>query len=209
MTPIETTGRTVEEAVETGLQQLGLGRAEVDVEVLEEPHSLLGLLGHPARVRLTPHAAGAALEDGATATQVVERILELGRLEATVDSATPDDDQLRVTLAGPDVSIIIGKHGQTLQALQHLVNLVYNRHRAERQRIVLDAEGYRERREATLRAMAQRAAQQAKQTGREVILQPLPAIERRVVHLALQEVPGIETRSMGEEPERRVIVIPD
>jgi len=203
MESVEKSARTVEEAIEAGLQELGLPRDQVQLEILEEPRSLLGLLSHPARVRLTPLP-----DPDQQALSVLERILALSGLEASATLEQADPEQVRLVLAGKDVSLIIGKHGQTLQALQHLVNLIVNRHRSTRRRILLDAEHYRERREAALRAMALQAARRARETGREVILEPLPAIERRIVHLALQEVAGVETRSMGEDPERRVIVIP-
>jgi len=204
MEPVEKTGRTVEEAVAAGLEEMGLAREQVQVEVLEEPRSLFGLVGHPARVRLSPMPPASE-----QAMAVLERMLSLSGLAATPVLQEDEPEQVRIALEGPDIGLIIGKHGQTLQALQHLTNLMVNRHRTNRRRIILDAEHYRERREATLRAMAARAAERARSSGEEVILAPLPAIERRIVHLALKEEAGVETRSMGEEPERRVIVIPD
>lgn len=203
MEAIEKSGRSVEEAVQAGLEELALPQDQVKVEVLEEPRSVLGLIGHPARVRLTPMPP---LPE--QAVQVLGRMLELAGLEASPELVRADEEQVQITLRGTDIGMVIGTHGRTLQALQHLLNLVANRQRHQRRRIILDAEGYRERRESILCAMALRAARRARESGQEVILQPLPAIERRVVHLALQQVPGVETRSMGEEPERRVIVIP-
>jgi len=203
MEALEKSARTVAEAIEAGLAELGLPRDQVQVEVLEEPRSLFGLVGHHARVRLRPVGTPAD-----QAVEVLARMLSLAGLEATPSVTGSDAEHVRIVLQGRDVSIVIGKHGQTLQALQHLTNLIVNRHRSERRRIILDAEHYRERREIALQAMAMRAAKRAQETGKEVIMEPLPAIERRVVHLTLQQVPGVETRSMGEEPERRVIVIP-
>lgn len=208
MRSIEQTGRSVEEAVQAALRALGTSRDEVEVEVLaQESRGLLGILGHTeAKVRVTvkPSLAQRAVE-------VLTEILTKMGVEATPEVVSDDAEAVQINLRGEqDLGLLIGKHGQTLAALQLITAMIANRSQPpeKRRKVILDAEGYRERRERALRSMARNAAERAKRTGQEVTLQALSARERRIVHVALADDPGVTTRSQGEDPERVVVVSP-
>jgi len=120
-----------------------------------------------------------------------------------------DDDTITVTCSGADVALLIGRHGQTIDAVQYLLNAISHRaYGDERKEIVVDAAGYRERRRATLEALAERSAQQVRASGERVELEPMTAVERKVVHLKLKELEGVQTSSEGTEPNRYVVVLP-
>ncbi len=134
-------------------------------------------------------------------------LLERMDLEAEVVRVEVDE-RVTIDLAGPDAGRVIGKKGQTLDALQFLVNKVVNRFPEGRQHVVLDVEGYKDRRDESLASMAQRLADKAARTGKVISISPMPARERRVIHLALADTPGVTTRSDGEGTERRVRIVP-
>lgn len=121
-------------------------------------------------------------------------------------SAREESGTVMVDVNGADVGVLIGRRGQTLDALQYLVNLVANKNVREHKRIVVDAEGYRRRREETLRRLAVQLAERARRSGRDVVLEPMSASERRIIHLELQGHPDVTTRSIGEEPYRKVVI---
>jgi spoIIIJ-associated protein len=208
MESIEQTGRTVDDAVEAGVRALGVSREEVEVEVLaEESRGLLGILGSSeARVRVTLKASVAS-----RALEILKHILELMGIEAGAEITSDEPEGVSIEITGSqDLGLLIGKRGQTLGALQLIVAMMANRGQEpeRRKRIVLDAEGYRARRERTVQAMARSAAQRAKRSGRPVTIESLTPRERRIVHLALADEPGITTRSEGEDPHRAIIVMP-
>lgn len=204
MKQVEKRGKTVDEAVKAALKDLGVGEGEVDIEVIEEPSkALFGLLGGKearvvVRVRTEDRAA------------IARRLLEdvLGTMGLDVEIAVEDREGARVfNLEGPDLGILIGRRGQTIDALQYLVNLAANRTgEAEKVRFIIDVEGYRRRREETLQRLAERLADRVRRSGRSVVLEPMSAQERRVIHLALQQDPYVETQSEGEEPHRHVVI---
>lgn len=213
MKTVEKTGRTVEEAVEAALKELDASRDQCEIEILDEGNKgFLGLLGgKPARVRVTlRESAGHAQVEQARA--FLEGVLSRMGLVAAVETRTDEDGVVHMNITGSELGTIIGRRGQTLDALQYLVNVVGNRQAAAGSgswvRIVLDAEGYRERRAETLRQLAHRMAEKAVARGRRIRLEPMSAHERRVVHLALKDHPKVETQSDGEEPFRRVIIVP-
>jgi spoIIIJ-associated protein len=236
MDSIEQTGRTVDEAVEAALKTLGVTRDEVDVEVLaEESRGLLGILGYSsARVRVAvrqdrgqPEVPAEPLEleteepqppvaeiEGASelakkAVETLTRVLELMGLEATAELTSDDEESVSIDIRSEhDLGLLIGRRGQTLSALQLIVAMMANRNLPPdlRRRIILDAEGYRARRDRNLRAMARNAAERAKRSGRAVTLDSLNPRERRVVHLTLADDPSVMTRSEGADPNRSVIV---
>lgn len=218
---VETTGETVGEAKWAALRELeqrhpALDKAAVRFEVVSEgQRGLLGVGYEPARVlaHLPAEAAEAApLEEGtqaAEARSLVARIVSALELDATVD-AREDDEQIVVTVSGPDVGLLIGRHGQTIDSVQYLLNAIS--HRAfgdERKEVVVDAAGYRERRRATLETLALRVAERVLDSGRAEELEPMTAVERKVVHLRLKDVRGVATTSEGTEPNRYVVVLPD
>jgi spoIIIJ-associated protein len=203
MTSVEKTARSVEEAIEAALAELGATRDEVEVEVLVEPtRSFLGILGHSeAKVRVVLRET-----IGQRAKGYLAEMVSLMEIPAQVEVVQEDGDEVVLDIKGSDLGILIGKHGQTLGALQLLVALMSNKGQEPRKRVLLDAEGYRARREQALRAMAQKAARKAQQTGREVVLEDLAPSERRIIHTTLAEEEGVTTRSVGEDPYRKVVV---
>jgi spoIIIJ-associated protein len=222
---VEATGETVGEAKWHALRELeqrhpGLDKAAVRFEVVSEgERGLLGVGYAPARVvasvdvdavpAATPPPADEsplAADVRAVVGEIVHGIGVRCELEVREDEAA-----VTATLAGGDLGLLIGKHGQTIDAIQYLVNaIVYRGERREHERkeVVVDAAGYRERRRATLDALAVRSAERALATGATVELEPMSAVERKVVHLRLKDFPGVATTSAGTEPNRYVVVAP-
>ena len=140
--------------------------------------------------------------------ELLERTIAASGVPATV-RIDEGDEQLVATLVGPDLGVLIGRHGQTIDALQYLANAIGHRTQGDdRLRVVVDAAGYRARRAATLETVARRAAEQAAATGLRVELEPMTAVERRIVHELLKDDPEVETSSEGTEPTRFVVVLP-
>jgi len=217
---VEATGETVSEAKWAALRELerrrpGLDKALVRFQVVSEgERGLLGIGFSPARVMAScegEEAQPPAADEGTLAAEVrslIELITRhLGqRVRVEVEE---DDDVLFAVCRGDDLSTLIGKHGQTIDAIQYLVNAIVSReHPDDRKDIVVDAEGYRARRQATLETLAVRTAERAVEAGTSVELEPMTAVERKVVHVCLKEYPGVETSSEGTEPNRYVVVAP-
>ncbi len=217
---VEATGETVGEAKWAALRELelrypGLDKAAVRFEVLTEgERGLLGVGYSPARViaHLPAEAAEAAMLDAselaADARMLVARVMDALGVEGSL-GVREDDDTVTVTCSGADVAILIGRHGQTIDAVQYLLNAISHRsYGEERKEVIVDAAGYRERRRATLESLAVRTAQQVRTNGERVELDPMTAVERKVVHLKLKEFDGVQTASEGTEPNRYVVVLP-
>lgn len=201
---IEKTGKTVEEAIEAALAELGLERDQVDYRVLEAPSKpLFGLLGgREAKVEVTIKK----VEPIERAKLFIEKVTKAMNLRLSL-SVISNDDGATLNLMGDDLGILIGKHGQTLDALQYLTNLVANREGRERIRFIIDVEDYRKRRADTLQQLALRLADRVKRSGDRVVLEPMTPHERKIIHMSLQEDLRIETYSEGEEPFRRVVIV--
>lgn len=221
MESVEISARTVEEAVEAALSELGLDRSEVEIEVLKEGKvGLFGLGGEEARVRVTPVAkpaiepGGAAAmavapgEVAAMAKDVVEKLLFLMKIPATVQLREEDEAPFSASLDidGEELGLLIGRRGQTLTTLQYVVSLIVSRKLKSGVRINLDVAGYKQRRQEELHNLALRIAELVKSTRRAITLEPMSPSERRVVHLALRDDPEVITQSVGEEENRKVIV---
>jgi len=146
-------------------------------------------------------------EDLDAPADILEDILDLMHVQASVDD-DEIDGQPYLDIVGPDAALLIGKHGQTLEALQYVLNLIVNHGATERLRVTVDVSGYRQRRERTLRELAQRMARRAVDDGGPVSLEPMLPNERRIIHMALADDPEVETYSQGEEPMRKVIIAP-
>jgi spoIIIJ-associated protein len=217
---VEATGETVGEAKWSALRELerlapGLDREAVRFQVVSEgERGLLGVGYTPARVIATaarpetPPPAAAAEGEPAVASELLERVVAALGVDARVD-VVEGEDEVVATVTGGDLGVLIGRHGQMIDALQYLANAIA--HRAggdDRRRIVVDAAGYRARRSATLESVARRSAEQASATGSRVELEPMSAVERRIVHEALKDDPEVETASEGVEPNRYVVVLP-
>jgi spoIIIJ-associated protein len=217
---VEATGETVGEAKWSALRELerlapGLDKSAVRFQVVSEgERGLLGVGYTPARVLAvvdevveaepsapdSPHAA--------LARELVERVAQAIGVECRVQ-VEEDEDAVHVRCSGRELGVLIGRHGQTIDAVQYIANAIaYRTLSEERKEIVVDAAGYRERRRATLEALAVRSAERAARSGEPVELEPMSAVERKVVHLRLKSFPGVETTSEGAEPNRFVVVLP-
>jgi spoIIIJ-associated protein len=220
---IEATGETVGEAKWSALRELeklqpGLDKASVKFQVISEgERGLLGVGFAPARVLASVDAdaePGLVTEPvdeselAATVRDLLERIVgEIG-LHARLE-IEEDDETLTAAFSGRDLGLLIGKHGQTIDAIQYLANaIVYRGQMEDRKAIVVDAAGYRERRKASLDALAVRSAERVTSTGQRVELEPMTAVERKVVHVRLKDYPGVATSSEGTEPNRFVVIEP-
>ena len=261
MRTIEATGKTIEDAVRSGLVRLGLMEEEVTIEVLAEPKSgFLGFGSKPAKVRLTEKArktapiydieeeerkaappaeskaAEAAPAEDVTAETPKEPVEEPAAVEVepaeetfTAEEAAAKakaflqdvlrnmgievmiekmikSDKIILHLHGKNLGILIGKHGQTLDALQYLTNLTTNQGEETRHFIMLDVENYRQRREETLKQLAVRLAGRVKRSGEKVVLEPMNGYERKIIHVALQNEAHVRTESEGQDPYRHVVI---
>lgn len=203
---IRQTGKNVEVAIEEALNALQVTREQVEINVIDEGNrGLLGLIGSreavvEVKVKETPMDL---------AIDFLKKVTEKMNLNIDIQIIKDEsDDQITLNLTGENLGILIGHRGNTLDSLQYLTSLVANKNaESDYVRIVLDAEGYRERRKNTLFQLAQRLADKARTTGRKVVLEPMPPHERRIIHLALQNETGIKTYSEGREPYRKVIIM--
>ena len=218
---VEATGETVGEAKWAALRELelrhpGIDKSAVQFEIVSEgERGLLGVGFEPARV--VAHAPAEALASvppddaspaAADARDLAQRVMDVVGVEGRAD-VRETDAAITVTFSGDDVALLIGRHGQMIDAVQYLMNAISHRtYGEERKEVVVDAAGYRERRRATLEALAVRTAREVLDTGARVELEPMTAVERKVVHLRLKELEGVETTSEGTEPNRYVVVLP-
>jgi spoIIIJ-associated protein len=218
---VEATGETVGEAKWAALRELelrhpGLDKTAVQFEVVSEgERGLLGVGYAPARVVASVPESALAASPGDESDLATDVRLLLARftgaigVDARIDMRE-DDETVTATFVAADAGLLIGRHGQTIDAVQYLLNAIAHRRGEEpRKEVVVDAAGYRERRRATLESLALRTAEQVLATGEPVELEPMTAVERKVVHLVLKEHAGVETRSDGMEPNRYVVVVPD
>ena len=276
-TNIEVIAPTIEKAVEKGLEDLGLSRDDVEVEVLDEgSRGLFGLGSRQARVRLSTKSGekqavkleqtsdmtpepmeetssfeneseeafepvqdswAGTVQSGASVTSEQEKtprelspeedfILTVAqdtvsellekmkvRAEVTAEYGEADDARSRVpvyvNIQGNDLSILIGRRAETLNSLQYIASLIINKEIGRSVPLIVDVEGYRVRREGQLRQLARRMADQAVKTGRRQVLEPMSASERRIIHIELRDYPEVHTESIGEEPRRKVTIIPN
>lgn len=203
MNVVEKSAKSIDEAVEQALSELGLKPEQVEVEVLEQPaKALFGFIGgRQARVRVTARQ----IDPVEVANEFLKQIFTTMKITVSVEQITTEDHVL-FNLRGNDLGVLIGKHGQTLDALQYLVNLAANRDSAERVRVLLDVEDYRKRRADTLTQLALRLADKVKRRGEKVVLEPMSSHERKIIHMALQNDHRIATYSEGEDPFRKVVI---
>ena len=201
---IEAIGKTEDEAIASALSQLGMSREEVSVEVLERAKSgFLGIGAVPAKVKVSYEV----VETGA---EKAEAFLK-GLLERLGSDAVPvvEDkgaDGLVINLTGEKLGMLIGRRGETLDAIQHLTGFVVNRGQSGRTHISVDAEDYRAKREESLKSLAYKVAAKVIKYRKNMTLEPMNSYERHVIHTALQDYEEISTFSTGSEPNRRVVV---
>ena len=218
--PLAMSARTVEEAIELALKELDVDRDEVEVEILSRGKAgFLGIGAELARVRVTP--LGGARPEGSSfpedqtpasvAMAAVGRILESAGVNVTRTLRSSHDAEAGgpiIDLAGEDSGLLIGRRGQTLQALQFLVTLIVRKQLGEDVRVILDVENYRQRRETSLRDMAAKVASRVAQTNRSITLEPMSPADRRIIHTSLAKHPGVRTESAGEGENRKVTIMP-
>lgn len=207
---IITTAQTVEAAVKTACEQLGAKEDEVTYEVLVQPkRGFLGIGSTQAKVRVEYNVkpSDAALDFAKTLLADME-------IEADVKAGLNENGEYFIDINGEDAGILIGHHGETLDAVQYLCNLAANKKENEEDdreytRVVVDISGYRAKREETLRSLARRMAEKAIKYKRSVSLEPMPSGERRIIHSEVQKIEGVSTNSVGSENNRRVVIYPD
>jgi len=228
---VEVIGRTIDEAVQKGLEVLELRRDEVNVEVVSDgARTLFGFRPGQVRVRLVPKHKLEASADTATvqeqempspdsprsldeeaeiARKVLAEMLRRMGIRARVEARTGDQEEpITLNIKGRRLGLLIGRRGETLAAIQFLTRLMASRQLDRRVNVMVDVDDYRRRREESLRRLAIRMAETAVETGRTQELEPMPAAERRIIHLALRDFDGVTTESVGEGDQRRVTLIP-
>jgi spoIIIJ-associated protein len=216
MKSLEVSGRTVEEAIQKALEKLGVTREEVEVTVVKEgKHGILGLGAEEAKVRVQS-LVGVPGKADEMAKEVLETLLTRMGVEASVASQTKPpvegggeaSDVIALDVSGDDLGILIGRRGQTLSSLQYIVRLIVANQAKARVPVVIDVEGYKQRRYEALQALAHRMAEQVRVRGRPFALEPMPAYERRIIHLALADNPDVATESVGDGEARKVVITP-
>ena len=208
MRQIEMTARTVEEAIELALKDLDADRSDVEIDVVSRGKTgILGIGSEPARVRVTELAAPA---DNVTVTsEVVESLISLMDVDAilTLKQAHNEDlDGPVFEIEGDDAGLLIGRKGETLKTLQFVVRYIVSQRLGGRVNLMIDVEGYQERRNNSLANMARRVANRVSDTERPHPLEPMPPNERRIIHVTLSDHPRVTTESTGEGDSRKVVV---
>ena len=208
MRQIETQAKTADEAIEIALKELGVERGEVEIDVVSRGKTgILGIGSEPARVRVT------VLEqapDVVTATaEVLQSLIAMMGVDVNSRLTQVHDEDLGgpvFEIEGDDSGLLIGRRGETLRALQFLVRFIVSRQLGDRVSLMVDVEGYQERRYASLANMAQRVARRVAGTGQSISLEPMPPNERRAIHVALADHPAVTTESTGMGDSRQVVV---
>jgi len=224
MKTVEKIASTVENAIESGLLELGVKRDQAKIEILEEGgrKGFLGLFGMKmARVRISSlenlkdglknadeaSTSGTGEEAGELACRFLQEMIDAMDVKASFE-VVKKDEQHTVNISGEELGMLIGRRGDTLEAIQFLTNLAVSKMMNERKRVIVDIEGYRKRREETLARLANKLADKARKTGSRVVLEPMSPQERRMIHVALQDDSTVVTYSEGQEPNRRVVISP-
>lgn len=227
-TTLEVIAPSVEEALARGLEQLSVPQDRVEVEILDEgTRGFLGFGARQVRVRLTlkqesDSEAPQLVDETAPATvgdplldfsaQTARELLAKMKLPAKVSAAYGEADEsgdtpILIDIRGDDLSILIGRRAETLNALQYILGLIVSKEAQHWVQVVVDVEGYRARREKQLRQLARRMADQAVRTGKRQILEPMSSAERRIIHLELRDHPDVTSESIGEDPARKVTIL--
>ena len=229
---VNKTGATVDEAIEAALSELGCTKEQVTIEVVEEgtEGGFLGLGRKDAEVKVTVNsdevAAPAEAADDtyygddesfegdavseaedAAANFVAEVLSGIG-IHGNMDSYR-EDDTIYISVTGSDCGAAIGRHGETLEAISYMTNLIANKHSEQRVHVYLDVGGYRKHREQVIKGLADKAVSRVRRSGRKVTMEAMSPAERRIVHSYLQDVNGVTTHSEGVEPNRCVVVTPE
>lgn len=202
MITVETTGKTINEAIEKALKELQTTREDVKIEIVEEgSKGFLGFIGSKdAKVKVTKNV---------DPVELAKDFLSFVTIKIKVDvqyEVENREDHVYINIKGKNIGILIGRRGETLESLQYLTNLAVQKKIENRIRIILDIEGYRSRREQTLVRLANRLYERVKKTHKSIVLEPMNPHERRIIHTALQSKNDIQTYSEGDEPYRKVVI---
>jgi len=199
---VEKTAKTAEEAIESALKELNTTKENVKIEILGESAKGVSRLfgGKEVKVRVTVNENLKVI-----AGTFVSNILDKMDIEATI-SVTEEDENILINISGDRVGVLIGRRGETLDAIQYLTSLIINKNTEEYKRVVVDIENYRNQREEALTHLAYRMADRVEKYKKSVTLEPMTPSERRIIHMALKERFLIETPSIGEEPNRRIVI---
>lgn len=204
MKEYEFSGKTVDEAIDEGLRTLGIAREDAKITVLEEGKKG-GLFSKSVKARVS---MGKKPTDGERAVEFLDGLFGLMNVSATTE-LEEDEEHTKINVITPNTYALIGHRGELLDAMQVLAGAVANIGREEYKRIVVDCEGYRDKREQTLKRLAEKLAAKAVRLGRKVSIEPMTPYERRIIHAALADSTEVKTASEGKEPNRYVVVIPN
>ena len=218
MESLEISAKTVEEAIQRALEQLGVSREEVEVSVVREgKHGILGLGADEAVVRVTPLVPAPEKESdiAEVARDILKKLLDLMGVAGTIAFQTqPASEEEKegtspvvINIKGDDLGILIGRRGYTLSCLQYIVRLIVGQQTKTWMPITIDVEGYKQRRYQALRVFAKQMAEQVKTRETPFAFEPMPAYERRIIHLALADHPDVTTESIGQGEARRVVIL--
>ncbi len=200
---IEKRGKSVDEAIKAALDELGCEIDDVIIEVIEEANKgILGIVGKkPAIVKVTLRDKP---EEEVRKTLV--DLLDKMKIDYKIERVEMDREKVRINIVGKDMGLVIGRKGETLNALQYMTSLIVNKNREEKVRVVLDVEDYRKKKEKSLEKLAIKLSDKVKTTQRNVVMRPMSPQERRIIHTVLQGDPQITTYSTGDEPNRKVVI---
>ncbi len=203
MKSLEMTGKTIDDAVQKGLEKFGVKKEEIDYKIIEQPSKgFLGIIGQKdAKVEIVlkdnPEKIG---------KEFISILCNKMSINVKVESSIVDSGYLKFEIFADNPGLLIGRRGETLDSIQYLTNLKVNKNVEERFRVIVDTENYREKREKTLIQLAHRLSEKVKRKKRRVILEPMAPNERRIIHNALQVDNDVKTYSEGEEPYRKVVI---
>lgn len=204
MREVTASGQTVEEAVQSALEQLNVSRDQVEIEVIDEgKKGFLGLFGSALAVVKVREKK----DNIAETEEFLKNVAKNMGVEVDVQTKI-EENHVTYQLSGENIAILIGKRGKTLNSLQYLTQLVLNKNGSQYHTVTVDAEGYRDRRKETLIDLAQKMSDKAIRINRKVALEPMPAFERKIIHSALQESSEVTTYSDGVEPHRHIVINP-
>ena len=208
METMEVTGKSVDEAIEIALEQLGANRDQVEIDVISEGKGgILGFGAEPARIRvLMLDMPTELLPVSKLVLDNVMRNMNVSASSAVSKNNDPQSDTIEFDIEGEDSGLLIGRRGESLKALQFIVNLIVNR--KTEGRVILDVEGYKERRYSSLRTLANRVAERVVNVGQSITLEPMTPNERRVIHMELSENNKVETESTGMGDQRKITIYP-
>ncbi len=199
---IEKRGKSVDEAIKAALDELGCKIDDVIIEVIEEPNKgILGIGKRPAVIKVTVQERPE--ED---VKIVLVDLLDKMKIDYKIEKAEWDKEKVRINIIGKDMGLVIGRKGETLNALQYMTSLIVNKSRENKIRIVLDVEDYRRKKEKSLEKLAIKLSDKVKTTHRNVVMRPMSPQERRIIHTVLQGDPQVTTYSTGDEPNRKVVI---